>query len=473
MTKLQRIHSMTKRNVALRDADIEMVVRTLESILVDETLASAPALRGCRDAEGWIPIASMINYSSLGAAVWPFGGMGVVGDCLCTHGSMVVELSGNRGSVRKKPLRVQLREQLELIFSDANYQKDVHLQLLEDAHGFAKLDDICATYTQTRLLLQAAPSHATLLREALETSSELVLRPPATAADGSGSVRRMSLPEKIICQTEWFLDPSRMAADRFLIEQARDNAGFVPIATLLSFPRMRKLCHPQIAAVAHVLAKSSKLEVSADNTLVRPRFKPPQSPARVQLPESLRSQLLAAIETILNDASLIHDTELQAALSAHSPPEALVAGGLGVRCPVESIVLHAEVEPLLSASPATASLVQALRQQQAAPADDPSAAAAGALIRRKLAELLPRAGESELVRLSADSRFVERLKRTPEVRQLVAAPGVAPGAAAADGFSFSVLQYNVLADMLCTGARSQSAAAGLPQRSRGRCERSC
>jgi len=44
---------------------------------------------------------------------------------------------------------------------------------------------------------------------------------------------------------EWYLSSSRLAADRFLSEQARDHDGWIPIATLLSFPRMRKLCHPQ------------------------------------------------------------------------------------------------------------------------------------------------------------------------------------------------------------------------------------
>jgi len=275
MAKLQRIHSMTQRNVHMRDADIESVVRKLELILGDDALGAAPALRGCAAADGWIAIASLLNYSALGAAVWPFGGIGVVGDCLCTHGSLLVELSGDRGSVRKKPVRVQLREQLELIYSDANYQKDVHLQLLEDKEGFANLEVVCSTYTQTRVLLQQAAlpgSAARIMREALESSSELVLRPAARGADGPSFVRRMTLAEKITCQVEFYLDPSRMASDRFLIEQARDHCGFVPIGTLLSFPRMRKLCHPQIAAVAHVLARSPKLEVSPDSTLVRPRF---------------------------------------------------------------------------------------------------------------------------------------------------------------------------------------------------------
>ena len=52
-------------------------------------------------------------------------------------------------------------------------------------------------------------------------------------------------PAPRTAQVEWYLSSSRLAADRFLSEQARDHDGWIPIATLLSFPRMRKLCHPQ------------------------------------------------------------------------------------------------------------------------------------------------------------------------------------------------------------------------------------
>ncbi|KAJ1617408.1 hypothetical protein T492DRAFT_850107 [Pavlovales sp. CCMP2436] len=294
-TKLQRVHSMTKRPVSMGDADVHAVMHELERNLCDEGLGASPQLRACIMGDGWLPIASLINYTPLGNAVWPFGGMGVVADCLCTHGSMEVELSGDRACVRKKPLRVRLREQLEFIYADRNYCKDLHLQLLEDKEGFASLDMVCSTYTASRMLLQAVASPAAcaaLLREALDSSSELVHRQPAASEDGSGWVRRMSLVEKVTSQVEYYLNPARMAADQFLIEQAEENGGYVNIATLLSFPRLRKLVSPQIAAVAHVLSKSPKLEVSPNSALVRPRSKPPESPARAVLPANARAQVI-------------------------------------------------------------------------------------------------------------------------------------------------------------------------------------
>ena len=57
-------------------------------------------------------------------------------------------------------------------------------------------------------------------------------------------------------QVEWYLSHNKIVTDRFLAELSKDHEGWIPIASLLSFPRMRKLCHPQIAAVAHVLSSS-------------------------------------------------------------------------------------------------------------------------------------------------------------------------------------------------------------------------
>ena len=182
---LTRIHSILKHAVAMRDADVEIVVQQMEAILVDESFTKVsgpmssdprtygqllPAEACCcccsavsqrlsdRDAaqvhghlltpDGWLPIASLLNYTQLGATVWPFGGVGVVADCLNARGSMVVELSGDSSCVRKRPLRVQARTAIEWIFSDMNYHKDVHLQLLQDPNdGFVDLRKIVDTYS--------------------------------------------------------------------------------------------------------------------------------------------------------------------------------------------------------------------------------------------------------------------------------------------------------------------------------------
>ena len=45
------------------------------------------------------------------------------------------------------PLRVRLRNQLEFLFADGNYSKDVHLQLLQRPDGYTPLDKIVVTYT--------------------------------------------------------------------------------------------------------------------------------------------------------------------------------------------------------------------------------------------------------------------------------------------------------------------------------------
>ena len=142
---LTRIHSITKHSVSMRDADIDLVVQSVEALLENNFAATVPQLM--RDSAEWIPIASLLNYSPLGPTVWPFGGVGVVADCLRSRASVVVELSGDGACVRKMPLRVRLRNQLEFLFADGNYSKDVHLQLLQRPDGYTPLDKIVVTYT--------------------------------------------------------------------------------------------------------------------------------------------------------------------------------------------------------------------------------------------------------------------------------------------------------------------------------------
>ena len=275
-TALHRIHSILKHAVAMRDADIDMVCNQAEALLADETFTQAPQLAACVGSDGWLPIASLLNYSPLGQTVWPFGGVGVVADCLNTRGSTVIELSGDNSCVRRMPLRVQLRSAVEYIFSDNNYHKDVHLQLLQEDDGFVPFHKILQSYSSVG---QMMGHHMPLetIPEALASSAELVVRAPA--ADTS-SVRRKTLAEKICSQVEFYLDEKRLASDRFLYETTCDHDGWIPVSTLLSFPRMRKLCHPQVGAVAHVLSASKLLEVSPDLACVRPSRAPPSSPAR-------------------------------------------------------------------------------------------------------------------------------------------------------------------------------------------------
>ena len=65
-----------------------------------------------------------------------------------------------------------------------------------------------------------------------------------------GMVRRKSLAEKICSHVEWQLDGERLSANRILHVVMCDHDGWVPIATLLALPSMRKLCYPQVGAVA-------------------------------------------------------------------------------------------------------------------------------------------------------------------------------------------------------------------------------
>lgn len=140
----------------------------------------------------------------------------------------------------------------------------------------------------------------------------------------SGLIRRMTLLEKICTTVEWYLTRMNAAPDGYMIEQLLDHAGWVPIATLLALPRMQRLCHPQVAAVAHVLQHSPKLEVSTDRAYVRATVQPLRSPAKPAPPRpEARAAALDAVSLLMGDANLVFDRHLQArAVSAvpHRPP---------------------------------------------------------------------------------------------------------------------------------------------------------
>jgi hypothetical protein len=191
----------------MRDSDVDLIVSVVDNILSD--LSKQPQLKPCVMPDGWIPIASLLNYTHLGQSVWPFGGVGVVADCLAARNSPVSELSSDNSCVRNKPLRVRLRHQLEFIFSDSNYHKDVHLQLLQETDGFIPLHLLFSTYVQLQQLLQqvvANPSNglearqAAVVAEALESSSELVVRTPQPGHAPFGAARRKTLPERVVQQ---------------------------------------------------------------------------------------------------------------------------------------------------------------------------------------------------------------------------------------------------------------------------------
>ena len=97
---LTRIHSITKHSVSMRDADVDLVVQSVESLLDNDFARSVPQL--AQYGDGWLPIASLLNYSPLGQTVWPFGGVGVVADCLRARASVKAELSGGSTSVVSK-----------------------------------------------------------------------------------------------------------------------------------------------------------------------------------------------------------------------------------------------------------------------------------------------------------------------------------------------------------------------------------
>lgn len=65
-----RVFTLPSSQVALRDSDIGLVVSQVEELLAKGFERTIPALqREAQLSDGWIPIASLLNYSSLGPLV--------------------------------------------------------------------------------------------------------------------------------------------------------------------------------------------------------------------------------------------------------------------------------------------------------------------------------------------------------------------------------------------------------------------
>ncbi|RLN24522.1 la-related protein 6A isoform X1 [Panicum miliaceum] len=112
---------------------------------------------------------------------------------------------------------------------------------------------------------------------------------------GTGGVE---LTDQIVKQVEYYFSDENLPTDEFLLKCVKKNKkGFVPIETIASFRRMKKLVQ-DLSVIAAALRTSPKLVVSPDGKRVR-RFGPlPQ----IELKDSKKSTVL--VENLPPDFSM-------------------------------------------------------------------------------------------------------------------------------------------------------------------------
>lgn len=100
----------------------------------------------------------------------------------------------------------------------------------------------------------------------LQESHELPPPPPTTT---DTATLTDELRDKIIKQVEYYLSDENLRTDKFLLKYfAKDEEGYVPVAVIASFKKMKKLTHHKSLIVA-ALKESSLLTLSSNEKRVK------------------------------------------------------------------------------------------------------------------------------------------------------------------------------------------------------------
>ncbi|KAI3800689.1 hypothetical protein L1987_28783 [Smallanthus sonchifolius] len=92
--------------------------------------------------------------------------------------------------------------------------------------------------------------------------------PPPSPATGTPTLTD-ELREKIIKQVEYYLSDENLRTDKFLLKcLAKDEEGYIPVAIIATFKKMKKLTHHKLLIVA-ALKESSLLTLSSNEKKVK------------------------------------------------------------------------------------------------------------------------------------------------------------------------------------------------------------
>ncbi|KAF9588735.1 hypothetical protein IFM89_015172 [Coptis chinensis] len=109
--------------------------------------------------------------------------------------------------------------------------------------------------------------------EGEEVVSAAAPLPASSSSSSEVAILTDDLKKKIIRQVEYYFSDENLPTDKFLIKHLkRDKAGFVPVAVVASFRKMKKLVQDKSFVVA-ALRESSQLILSSDGRKVK-RIRP-------------------------------------------------------------------------------------------------------------------------------------------------------------------------------------------------------
>ncbi|VIO92401.1 La domain containing protein [Brugia malayi] len=148
-----------------------------------------------------------------------------------------------------------------------------------------------------------------------------------------------TLKEYVRKQIEYYLSPENLQKD-FYLRRKMDKNGFLSLALIASFPRVRTLTD-NIALITEALRSSEKVELSDDNENVRPRDNPqqwPLSPALLQTTESSSNAARPEADTTIKMTNIASSVVSQVMTTEPLAPEATDS----------NVLVQAELQPSVS-----------------------------------------------------------------------------------------------------------------------------
>lgn len=251
----------------------EEIVRQLEFYFGDDNYAKDDYLRSLADAEGWVELQAVCDFrqmQKLGA-----GPEHVKYALRCLpFGSRVVELDSGRGRlIRRRPFMQRLARQVEFYLSDANWPTDQHMQQRAALHGGAFPLNELVGFRLMRTMFDRE-GVAGDVRVRTECVLDALERWPAEGVELSPDCAGVLPAPTDTCVkqlVEQYFSDANLAYDEYMRELlAESHDGFVAISELMRWPRMHTMIGGKdVAAVATMISGSSVLEVSADGAHVR------------------------------------------------------------------------------------------------------------------------------------------------------------------------------------------------------------
>eukprot|EP00038_Savillea_parva_P002111 m.110745 g.110745 ORF g.110745 m.110745 type:complete len:654 (+) comp10725_c0_seq2:308-2269(+) len=258
------------------DAVVKRLFVTLEKVFSDAQWAGPDGAKRVADQKGWVPLIKVVQLPAINE-ILNVGdrqyAVQTVQHALKTHSSSLIQLHRNGSCIRRYPLKHRVRSQVEFLFGDENYARDLELQFLSSADGFVEVSKLLVRPMFQDMLRIEAPTQEAALEVARSALGDSVLLELRGEGGSNLEVRRRSLQGRVVRQVEFYLSEEHLHHDGYLNELMAENGeGWIRLQDLLAFPRMKSICLPQVTAVARVLREQSEATEVSDDFKVRPKW---------------------------------------------------------------------------------------------------------------------------------------------------------------------------------------------------------